>query len=103
MRVKKSALITIGGMVVVTLIVGMAFKIMFPPERLKAMALWQLQQGIDRRISLEGASFSIWGGLGVEINGLVVEDRPEFQTSGKAFLTVDRFMMYVRFWSLLER
>lgn len=103
MNTKKMALIAGGGIIAVLAIGVITLKIMFPPERLKTMVLEQLQREIDRQVNIADVNLSVVGGLGVEVSGLTVADRPAFAASGKDFLTLDRFMLHIRFWPLLER
>lgn len=103
MTVRKIILIGTGAVVVLLIAVVITLKALFPAERLKAMAQAELEQTINRKISLGEVSFSVIGGVGVQITGLKVADRPEFTSSGAEFLSLDQFLLHVKFWPLLER
>ena len=103
MNFKKIAIIGTGSVVVLLIAVVITLKALFPAERLKAMAMAELEKTIDRKVSLGEVSFTVIGGVGVQITGLKVADRPEFTSSGAEFLSLDQLLLHVKFWPLLER
>jgi len=82
-------LLWIAGIFVALLILAIvAVKIFLPVEKIKAMAVEEGSARLGREIVVEGLDLSIWGGLGVELQGVRIGN-PEGFESGD-LLTADK-------------
>ena len=90
------------GIIIVLLIAAtVTAKIIFTKEKILAYALPKIEQALNRKVTVEDASISIWGGIGVEIKGVAIENMPGFKE--KNLLTLDEFSVEVKFWPLLKK
>ncbi|GAB4328683.1 MAG: hypothetical protein Kow0074_24700 [Candidatus Zixiibacteriota bacterium] len=90
---------------IVGIVVGLALaaaivvKVVFTKERILAMVTPRLEEAVDRDVTIGDAGISIWGGIGVWLGDVTVDNKPGF--SNEAFLTVHRLEIKARFWPLL--
>jgi len=90
------------GIIIVLLIAAtVVAKIIFTKEKILAYALPKIEQALNRKVTVGDASISIWGGIGVEIKGVTIENLPGFKE--KNLLTLDEFSVGVKFWPLLKK
>lgn len=90
------------GIIIVLLIAAtVTAKIIFTKEKILAYALPKIEQALNRKVTVEDASISIWGGIGIEIKGVTIENLPGFKE--KNLLTLDEFSVGVKFWPLLKK
>jgi len=89
-----------GIFVVLLILVIVGFKLFFPVEKAKAMAIERASAKMGREITIEGIDLSIWGGLGIQLVEVAVANPPEFE-DGK-FLSADNVDLKLKFWPLLS-
>lgn len=90
------------GIIIVLLIAAtVTAKIIFTKEKILAYALPKIEQALNRKVTVEDASISIWGGIGVEIKEVAIENLPGFKE--KNLLTLEEFSVGVKFWPLLKK
>ncbi len=93
-------LVWVAGIFVVLLIlVIVGFKLFFPVEKAKAMAIEKASAKMGRDITIEGIDLSIWGGLGIQLVEVAVANPTEFE--GGEFLSADNVDLKLKFWPLL--
>src|SRR5512140_1431693 len=74
-------------------------KILYPPERIKSLAVEALSKRLGREIRLKNASIGLWRGISLE--GLAVSEQPDFKAG--TFLTADRISARPSLEPLLHR
>lgn len=96
------------GIAVITLfglgIIGFAtLRIMFPPEKIKSIAVSEVGKVLGRKVMVEKAGVSIFPVLGVSLRGVEIANttRPGF--SGESFVKIDQFVVQIAFASLIKR
>ena len=69
----------VAGILVVLLVVATIIaKNIFTKEKILAMILPKIEQALNRKVSVADASVSIWGGLGIEVKELKIENLSGF-------------------------
>ena len=61
----------------VLLIIG--FKLFFPAEKVRLMAVKQGSEWLDRPVSISAIDLSLWGGLGLRLEGVLIGNPEGFQ------------------------
>lgn len=93
------------GLVVVAIFVGLMLaavvvvKVVFTKERILAMLTPRIEEAINRQVSIGDAGISFWGGIGVWLGDVTVDNREGF--SEEPFLTIHKLEFKARFWPLL--
>lgn len=104
MKIKKGwkILIWIAGIIIaLLLIVSVAVKLIFTKEKLLAMIQPQVEKALNRKVSIEDISPSIFKGLGVDIKGLEISNLPGYEQ--KNLFKIKNFSVRVKFWPLLKK
>lgn len=61
------------------LILGLAgLALFFPKEKAKEIAIEKISTALQRQVTIEGVSLSFWGGLGVSLEDIKIENPPGF-------------------------
>jgi len=76
-----------------------AIKIFFPAEKVQALIVENLQKSLNRPVTVKNASVSIWGGVGLKLDSLVVQNLPGF--SGEEFFVLDKLDVKLKLWPLI--
>ena len=84
-----------GIFIVLLILVVVGFKLFFPAEKAKAMAIEKASAQLGREITIEGIDLSIWGGLGIQLVDVAVANPPEFE--GGEFLSADNVDLKLKF------
>ncbi len=100
-KLLKISGIIFGVIILLFLAATVVAKIIFTKEKILAYALPKIEQALNRKVTVEDASISIWGGIGVDIKGVAIENLPGFKE--KNLLTLDEFSVGVKFWPLLKK
>lgn len=105
---KKISTGKIFGIGVITLlglgIIGFAtLWIMFPPEKIKSLAVNEVGKVLGRKVMVEKAGVSIFPVLGVSLRGVEIANttRPGF--SEESFVKIDQFVVQIVFASLIKK
>jgi hypothetical protein len=87
----------------VVLIVGGAatLKLLFPPEKLRAMVVPQLEARLGRDVELSAVRLRVFPRLAVRLEDLAIANPPGF--SADPALEMDALDLQVRFWPLIRR
>lgn len=93
--------IILGVIILLLITATVVAKIIFTKEKILAYALPKIEQALNRKVTVEDASISIWGGIGVDIKGVAIENLPGFKE--KNLLTLEEFSVGVKFWPLLKK
>jgi hypothetical protein len=81
MKSKKGLKILIGvivGIVILLLAISLLAKIIFTKEKLLSLVVPKIEQALDRKVEIDDVSISIFGGLGVDIDGIRIFNREGF-------------------------
>jgi len=104
MKIKKGWKILIWIVAVIIallLITSLAVKLIFTKEKLLAMIQPQVEKALNRKVSIEDVSPSIFKGLGVDIKGLEISNLPGYEQ--KNLFKIKNFSVRVKFWPLLRK
>ncbi len=82
------------------LLIVVAFKLFFPVEKAKAYAIDQAEDYLGREVTIENVDISIWGGLGLQLINVSVNNPDGF--SEEYFLRADNIDAKMQFWPLLS-
>lgn len=74
-------------------------KVVFTKERILAMLTPRIEEAINRPVSIGDAGISFWGGIGVWLGDVTVDNREGF--SDEPLLTIHKLEFKARFWPLL--
>jgi hypothetical protein len=86
-------------LIIVLAIVGIVF--FFPKEKAKEMAIEKISTALDRKVVVDGVSISLWGGIGVSLDGIKISNPDGFQE--REFLSAKALDVKVRFFPLFRR
>lgn len=89
----------LASLVVLVLVAFAAVKIFFPADKVSRMIVENLQESLQRPVSIEKTSVSIWGGIGLVVENLEVKNLPGFKREN--FFQLDKLDVKVKFWPLL--
>ena len=95
--------IVIGVFVLLIVASVITLRIMFPPEKIKAMILPHIEKAVGRSVQVEGAGFSFFPVFGVKIKGLKVANTDREGFSEDPFLTLEEFLVKVKVMPLLQK
>jgi uncharacterized protein involved in outer membrane biogenesis len=104
MKSKKGLKILIGvvvGIIVLLLLASLVAKIIFTKEKLLSLVVPRVEQALNRKVEIDDVSISIFGGLGVDINGMRVFNPDGFEV--REFIKFDQLLVRVKFWPLLRK
>jgi AsmA protein len=104
MKSKKGLKILIGvivGIVILLLLISLVAKIIFTKEKLLSLVVPKIEQALDRKVEIHDVSISIFGGLGVDIEGMRIFNREGFEA--EEFIKFDQLLVRVKFWPLLRK
>lgn len=96
----KILLWTASVIVVLALILVAAVKIFFPAEKVQQMIVENLEESLNRQVTVEKASVSIWGGIGLKLENLEVKNNPGF--SHEDFFNLQALDVKLKFFPLLQ-
>ena len=102
MNLRKLLIIGLSLIIILISSITLLIEIIYPPHRIKSFVLDEISRQTNRKVTIDEVGFTIWGGLGVEVNRVVISDRPSFSDNGP-FILLDRFILRVQIWPLLNR
>lgn len=70
-------MVAVIALIIILGIAGLA--LFFPKERAKELAIEKISTALERRVTIEGVSLSFWGGLGVYLEDIKIDNPPEFE------------------------
>jgi AsmA protein len=100
-RTLKILIGTIAGIIVLLILVSVIVKIVFTKEKLLSMLVPRIETALNREVEIDDVSVSIWGGLGVDVEGMKVQNNPGFIQ--QELFKFDRLSIRVKFWPLLRK
>ena len=104
MKSRKGFKILIGavaGVIVLLIVASFAVKIIFTKEKLMSMLVPRIEAALEREVEIGDVSVSIWGGLGADVKGMRVLNRPGFVH--EELFRFDQLSIRVKFWPLLRK
>jgi len=102
LNLRKLLIIGLSLIIILISSITLLIEIIYPPHRIKSFVLDEISRQTNRKVTIDEVGFTIWGGLGVEVNRVVISDRPSFSDNGP-FILLDRFILRVQIWPLLNR
>jgi uncharacterized protein involved in outer membrane biogenesis len=99
----KIIVIILGGCAVLFAAAVVTLSIMFPPEKIKALALPQIEKAIGRKVDVAGAGVSLYPVFGLKIKGLRIDNTARAEFSADPFITLDEFLIGVKVLPLFSR
>ncbi len=100
-RFFRIALWAVGVIVGLLILLLVAVQLFFPVEKAKALAIEKGSAALGRPITIRDVSVSFWGGLGVQLDSVVVGNPPGF--IGERFLTAENIDVKLRLLPLLMK
>lgn len=102
---KKLKIVGIALGVILVLFIGVltTLWIMFPPEKLKALIIPQVEKALGRKVSLEKASISIYPVVGVSISGVEISNTERQGFSEEPFVKIDNLLIQIPVFSLIKK
>jgi len=97
----KKLLWIVAILLILVLISSITIKLIFTREKLLSFIEPRLEQSLKREVEIKDVSLTILGGLGADVKGMKVYDREGFVQ--KEFLSLDHFLIRVKFLPLLKR
>jgi uncharacterized protein involved in outer membrane biogenesis len=104
MKIKKGwkiVLWVIGILIALMIIASIAVRLIFTKEKLLSMIQPKVEEALNRKVSIEDISPSIFKGLGVDIKGLKISNLPGFEQED--LFRIKNFSVRVKFWPLLKK
>jgi uncharacterized protein involved in outer membrane biogenesis len=104
MKSKKGLRILIGvvaAIIVLVVLASVVVKIVFTKEKLLSMLVPKIEAALDRKVEIQDVTVSIWGGLGADVKGMKVLNRPGF--AREELFSFEQLSIRVKFWPLLRR
>lgn len=94
----KIAAYLFGGLMVLLIGAVIALKVLFPPEKVQAMALEKLEASLGREVRLGSASVGL---RGVSLSGLEISQEPDFKAG--TLLKAEDLQLVVKLWPLVTK
>ena len=104
MKSKKGWKIVVGvivGIIILLILASVVVKIVFTKEKLLSLMVPRIEAALDREVEIDDVSVSIWGGLGVDVKGMTVWNKPGFIQH--ELFKFDQLSIRVKFWPLLHK
>jgi uncharacterized protein involved in outer membrane biogenesis len=76
---------------------------LYPPEKIKALVLPQVEKSLGRSIQVQKVGISFFPFLGMRFTGLEISNTTREGFSTKPFVSLDEFLLKVNLLSLLEK
>ena len=92
--------------IIVVLIIGLgtvSLWILFPPEKIKAIAVEQVGKQLGREVKIKKAGISIFPMLGVSLGGVEISNTQREGYSSESFVSLEKFQVNISFMSLIKR
>jgi AsmA family/AsmA-like C-terminal region len=91
---------TVAVLIVMLLLLFAAVKIFFPAEKVRALIIQNIEKTLNRKVTVDDASISIWGGLGLKLHNLTVSNHPAF--SEEPLFTLDNLDVKMKIIPLIS-
>ncbi len=91
----------VGGIILLLILASVVVKVVFTKEKLLSLMVPKIEAALDRKVEIDDVSVSIWGGLGADVKGMTVFNRPGF--ARQELFKFDELSIRVKFWPLLRR
>jgi uncharacterized protein involved in outer membrane biogenesis len=86
--------------IVLALLLIAAVKIFFPAEKVQALIVENIQKSLNRPVTVQKASVSIWGGIGLKLDSLVVQNNPGF--AHEDIFVLNNLDVKLKLWPLIK-
>ncbi|MGD9200676.1 MAG: AsmA family protein [Chitinispirillia bacterium] len=93
--------VLIGLIILAAITVGVLI-LMFPPDKIKAMVIPQIEKVLDRKVTVEGAGLSLYPVLGVSLSELGISNTEREGFSDEQFVKVGKFLIQISVPSLFR-
>jgi hypothetical protein len=91
--------------VIMLLLVGgtvTAVYIMFPPSKIKALVISQIEKVLGRQVTYDKAGITLYPALGISVNGLQIANTQRVGFSHEPFLKIGRFRARISLGSIFK-
>lgn len=95
--------ITLGVILVALTASLLTLWMMFPPEKLKALIIPQVEKALGRKVILEKASLNFFPVMGVNLTGLQVSNTERQGFSDDPFIQVDNLVVQIPLFTLIKK
>lgn len=89
----------LGTLVFLLILAVIVVKIVFTKDRILSILQPQMERVIDRPVSIADAGVTLWGGIGVRLDGLIIGNPPGF--TQEPMLNISSLEIKAQFWPLL--
>lgn len=86
--------------IVLALLLVAGVKIFFPAEKVQALIVENIQKSLNRQVTVQKASVSLWGGIGLKLDSLVVKNNPGFEHED--FFVLKDLDVKLKLWPLIK-
>ncbi len=76
--------------------------IMFPPAKIKAMIIPEVEKALSRKVTVEKAGITIFPVLGVSLSGVEISNSSRSSFSEEPFVSLDKFLVQISFASIFK-
>ena len=76
--------------------------ILYPPEKIKAMIIPQVEKALSRKVSVDKVGISIFPVLGVSLSGVEISNSNRDGFSSDPFVKLDRFLIQIGITSIFK-
>jgi uncharacterized protein involved in outer membrane biogenesis len=97
----KILAVVVAAVIVLLVLASVVVKIIFTKDKLLSLLVPRIESTLDRKVEIEDVSVSIWGGLGVDVQGMTVWNKPGFFQN--ELFKFDQLSIRVKFWPLLRK
>jgi|GEM_PF-1056264 len=101
MKALKIIGIIAGIFVLLVIAATIAAKIFFTKEKILAIAIPKIEEAIHRKVAIKDASLSIFPGISVHLDSLVIHNRPGYQQEN--LISLDEFSVQLKLLPLLRK
>ncbi|MCI0532124.1 MAG: AsmA family protein [candidate division Zixibacteria bacterium] len=101
MKALKILGIAAGVFIVLLIAASIAAKIIFTKEKILAMVIPKIEESIHRKVAVKDASFSIFPSISVNLDSLVIKNKPGFQQED--LVRLEEFSVKLKFLPLLRK
>lgn len=76
--------------------------IMFPPEKIKALIIPEVEKALSRKVTVEKAGITIFPVLGVSLSGVEISNSSKSSFSEEPFVSLDKFLVQIGVSSIFK-
>ncbi|UCC72886.1 MAG: AsmA family protein [Gemmatimonadota bacterium] len=101
LKVPRWLIVVAGALLLVVVAGTVALKVLFPPEKLRAMIVPRIEERVGSEVTLSDVRLRVFPRIAVRLDDLAVANPPGF--SADPALALEALELQVRFWPLLRK